>query len=180
MERAKLNRPRPAHFLHTERLSLHPLTDDDAPGLHRIWTKEAVRRFLWDGAIVPPSRTLRIIAASRDMFAAKGYGLWGVRRLDEEELIGFGGFWLFRDPPELEILFGVTDPLWGRGYATELAGAVARYGIRTLGMEQIRASTDVGNSASIRVLEKLGFRHVKTAPVDGLDTAFYVLEGATV
>jgi RimJ/RimL family protein N-acetyltransferase len=167
----------PAHFLHTERLSLRPLTDADATELHRIWTKEAVRRFLWDGAIVPPSRTLRIIAASRDMFLAKGYGLWGVRAAESEGLIGFGGFWLFRDPPEPELLFGVTDPLWGHGYATELAGAVVRYGLRSLGMGQIRASTVVENAASIRVLEKLGFRHARTGKAEGVDTAFYVLDG---
>ena len=172
-----MTRPLPTHFLHTERLSLRPLSDADAADLHRIWTKEAVRRFLWDGAIVPPSRTLRIIAASRDMFTAKGYGLWGVRLAESDELIGFAGFWLFRDPPELELLFGVTDPLWGQGYATEAAGAVVRYGLRSLGMGQVRASTDAGNTASIRVLEKLDFRRSRTAEVDGLATAFYSLDG---
>lgn len=170
-------KPLPTHYLHTERLSLRPLQDADAADLHRIWTKEAVRRFLWEGAIVPPSRTMRIIAASRDMFSAKGYGLWGVRPSESDMLIGFGGFWLFREPPELELLFGVADPLWGQGYATEIAGAVVRYGLRSLGMERIRASTDVENAASIRVLEKVGFRLERTAHAEGVETGFYSLDG---
>lgn len=170
-----MTRPLPTLHLRTERLSLRPLDDADAAALHRIWTKEAVRRFVWEGALVPPSRTTRIIAASRDLFAAKGYGLWGVHRAESDDLIGFGGFWQFGNPPELELLFGLDEPLWGQGYATELAGAVVRYGGETLGMTEIRASTDVGNAPMVRVLEKLGFRRIRTGEVDGIETAFYVL-----
>src|SRR5688500_15104773 len=64
---------------------------------------------------------------------------------------------------ELELLYGVAEPLWGRGLATELANAMVTYAWATLGFSTIRASTDVANVASTRVLEKAGFtrtRHV--------------------
>ena len=170
-----MTRPLPSHHLRTARLSLRPLDDDDAAALHRIWTKEAVRRFVWEGALVPPSRTTRIIAASQELFAAKGYGLWGVHTAESDDLIGFAGFWQFRDPPELELLFGLDEPRWGQGYATELGEAVVRYGIETLGMTEIRASADVGNTAMVHALEKLGFRRIRTGEVDGIETAFYAL-----
>jgi RimJ/RimL family protein N-acetyltransferase len=43
----------------------------------------------------------------------------------------------------------------------------------SLGMPVVKASTDGANTASIRVLEKLGFTFVRRATVAGLDTLFY-------
>ena len=61
----------------------------------------------------------------------------------------------------------------GRGIATEIAAAATQYGERTLGMHTIEASTDVGNTALLRVFEKLGFRRTRQATVNGLETAFF-------
>jgi ribosomal-protein-alanine N-acetyltransferase len=92
----------------------------------------------------------------------------------DQALIGFGGFWHFREPPELEILHGVAESGWNRNYATEIAQAVIEYGVHSLGMRTIRGSTDAANRASVRVFEKLGFRFERRASVGGLDTVFYV------
>jgi RimJ/RimL family protein N-acetyltransferase len=37
----------------------------------------------------------------------------------------------------------------------------------------LRASTDAGNTASVRVLDRLGFTPVRRAVAGGLDTLFY-------
>jgi hypothetical protein len=42
-------------------------------------------------------------------------------------------------------------------------------------MAVVRASTDVGNTTSAHVLEKLRFHQTRRAVVAGLDTAFYEL-----
>jgi ribosomal-protein-alanine N-acetyltransferase len=42
-------------------------------------------------------------------------------------LIGFCGLWPFREPPNLELLYGIAESLWGQGYATEVAHAVMTY-----------------------------------------------------
>ena len=47
-------------------------------------------------------------------------------------------------------------------------------------MPSLRASTDAANRASVRVLEKTGFRFVRRAEVGGLDTVFYGLRAAPV
>jgi len=49
------------------------------------------------------------------------------------------------------------DPLyWGQGYATEAARAMVSFAFRELGLHRIWASCLLENSASARVLEKLG------------------------
>jgi RimJ/RimL family protein N-acetyltransferase len=138
-----------------------------------LWTSNGVRQYLWDGEAIPLERTLLVIRTSQLLFARQGFGLWGVRHGADFALVGFAGFWHFRDPPERELLYGIDETVWGRGHATAAARAVLNYGFNTLEMRVIRASTDVGNVASARVLEKLGFRLTKRAVVAKLDTLFY-------
>src|SRR5439155_12623220 len=42
-------------------LSLLPLARSDANELHALWTTPSVRRFLWDGEIIPFERTVDIV-----------------------------------------------------------------------------------------------------------------------
>ena len=64
---------------------------------------------------------------------------------------------------------------WNRGIATESARRVIRYAFMDLEFQSIEASTDIGNTASLRVLEKLGMAVDRRDVVDGLDTVFYTL-----
>ena len=161
--------------LTSEHLSLRPIGAADAAALHRLWTNENVRRFLWDGKIISLAETEAIIEKSNRLFEECRFGLWGVRERNLDELIGFAGYWHFRTPPSLELLFGVESHHWNRGIATECSRCVIRYGFEALGFQTIEASTDVANVASINVLEKLGMSFQRRAVLDGLDTIFYAL-----
>lgn len=141
-----------------------------------MWTSPGVRRFLWDGGIIPSARTAEAIATSERLFRERGHGLWIARAAGGDRLVGFAGLWPFRDPPEIELLYGTAEPAWGQGYAPEIAGAVVDYCFRALGLSMVAASTDVANTSSIRVLDKLGFRCTRRAEVGGLDTAFFELQ----
>jgi RimJ/RimL family protein N-acetyltransferase len=44
----------------------------------------------------------------------------------------------------------------GKGYATEAAGAVLEYALGPLGLPEVLAEVDQGNTASIAVIERLG------------------------
>ena len=39
--------------LATPRLSLHPVLPRDTLAMHEVWTDPDVRRFLWDGEVIP-------------------------------------------------------------------------------------------------------------------------------
>jgi ribosomal-protein-alanine N-acetyltransferase len=161
--------------LQTERFMLRPLTDDDTGPLHELWSSAGVRRYLWDDVAIPFARTKAAVEQSRRLFEERSFGLWGAWAIHAPGLCGFGGLWPFRDPPELELLYGVAESHWNKGCATEIAQAVITYCFDALRMPIVRASTDVANVASIRVLEKLAFDLVRRANVGGLDTVFYEL-----
>jgi ribosomal-protein-alanine N-acetyltransferase len=155
------------------------VSNRDANDLHARFISPAVRRFLWDNRVIAPDRTLDIIAESARLFAQQGCGLWIVTRHEApNEAMGFTGLWHFRDPPQLELLFGIAERWWGQGLATESARAVVRYAFDRLGLERVDASTDVPNTASIRVLEQLGMRWARRETIGGLDTVFFAIEAS--
>jgi RimJ/RimL family protein N-acetyltransferase len=162
--------------LTTSRCLLRPVAAGDLEPLHRLWSSAGVRRFLWDDEVIPIARAAEAINQSERLFREQGFGLWGAasRRIDgPRELIAFAGLWPFRDPPEIELVYGVAEPLWGQGLAAEIARAVIAHCFHTLGMPSLRASTDAANAASVRVLDTLGFSLLRRSTVAGLDTVFY-------
>jgi len=159
--------------LRTSRLELRPLAPVDAEPLHALWTASGVRRYLWDDEVIPLDRTRAVVAESMRLFETAGYGLWGVRLHSAADLVGFGGYWSFHEPPRLELLFGVAESHWGKGVATELASALVTFGLTRCGFRAILASCDAPNVQSVRVLTKLGFRLERRASPKGLDTLFF-------
>jgi ribosomal-protein-alanine N-acetyltransferase len=141
--------------------------------LHAVFTQPGVRRYIFDDEIIRRDQTVELIAQSVTLFAERQFGLW-LARTAAADLIGFGAFWFFRDPPQLELLYGVADADVGRGYGREIGRAVVRYGFDVLQMPVIRASIDYGLVRSTRLVEDLGFAFDRRATVGGLDTVFYV------
>lgn len=164
--------------IQTPRLRLSPFQRDEAAELHALWTEPEVRRYLWDDQVIPRDQTTRILLQSEELFARRGFGLWSIRRKVASGLCGFGGFWHFRDPPELELLLGLGAEYWRQGFATEAGLALIRHGFEVLGFAEIRGSTDAPNDPSIRLMRRLGMRYQGRAILSGLDTVFYRVERA--
>jgi ribosomal-protein-alanine N-acetyltransferase len=57
--------------------------------------------------------------------------------------------------------FYLARPYWGQGFASEAGLAFVDFGFGELGLRKIVTTVQVGNAASVRVLEKLGFALVR-------------------
>ena len=77
-----------------------------------------------------------------------------------------------------ELLFGLSATHWGRGLALEAARAAATWAFETLHATRIVAATDPPNTASVKVLERLGMRFERQGRLQGLDTLFFTLDAA--
>jgi RimJ/RimL family protein N-acetyltransferase len=76
---------------------------------------------------------------------------------DEDRLIGGAGLRLSGTPNRDAGMGYVVHPsFWGRGIASETASAVIEFGFRRCGLQRIWAECDPANTASARVLEKVG------------------------
>lgn len=63
----------------------------------------------------------------------------------------------FAEKRVVELDFAVVADARGRGYATEIAGALTGLALTSLDRESVAALVRPGNAAALRVLEKLGF-----------------------
>ncbi len=75
------------------------------------------------------------------------------------KLIGGGGV-IISSPEHKQGWIGyiINREVWGQGIATEASNAFLELGFAQLGLHRIYATVDPGNTASVRVLEKLGMR----------------------
>jgi [ribosomal protein S5]-alanine N-acetyltransferase len=60
-------------------------------------------------------------------------------------------------PGEAGLGYYLARDYWGRGLATEAGRVFIAFGFNVLRLSRIVATVEVGNAASVRVLEKLGF-----------------------
>jgi RimJ/RimL family protein N-acetyltransferase len=74
-------------------------------------------------------------------------------------LVGDMAFHLVKSNPRQAYLgYTLSRAAWGQGYASEAAHKTLDYLFRVLDLHRVVADCDVDNAASIRLLEKLGFR----------------------
>lgn len=161
--------------LTSERLLLHPMRAEDVDDAHRLWTDPDVRRYLWDDVVIARELAAEVVEASCRHFSEHGYGLWWVHRHDDPDWIGFCGFRPSKEG-EPELLYGLLPAAWGQGLAQEASRTVLAYLFDQLGHEKVVAATDFPNTASVRVLERLGMTFERRGLLNGLDTVFYSLE----
>ena len=80
-----------------------------------------------------------------------------------EDLLAVGSMG-FKAPPDttgtVEIGYAVNRSQRGRGYATEMAGALVAWALAQPGVQRVTAECLARNAASARVLEKLRFDRV--------------------
>jgi len=144
-----------SHVLRTERLVLRPVATQDHARLLAHWTAPEVRRFLFDGAVLSPEEITAIIEDSARDFAAGGYGLWLIWQPGGTGMAGTAGLRPLEDLG-LEVFYSLAPGAWGQGYATEAARAVVGYALGRLGLPEVLAEVDVGNTGSVAVVERLG------------------------
>ena len=80
------------------------------------------------------------------------------------------------------ISFVIGRSFWGRGYATEAAGEVLKFGFEVLSLSEVGSEFVVENIGSRRVHEKLGFKHLKNFidETDGAECERHILSKETI
>jgi ribosomal-protein-alanine N-acetyltransferase len=150
--------PLPTPTLHTARLRLRPFTEADADALFALHSSPRVLRY-WDS---PPwrerARAARFIVVCRQIEQEGSGARLAIERAADGVFIGWCG--LVKWNPDFRSAtmgYCLDDAAWGQGLATEAAGAVLQWAFATLDLNRVQAETDTRNTASSRVLEKLGF-----------------------
>jgi RimJ/RimL family protein N-acetyltransferase len=138
----------------------------DVGEFHRLVTDDHVRRYLLDGELKTRAFCEEEVHNSQKLFAERAVGLWLMApREQPAQPIGFCGFRVFPEvEPEPELLYALLPAHTGQGFATEAGRALVRYAFEVARFQRISSAVDEPNVASIRVLEKVGFRRCGEQP----------------
>lgn len=150
------------YFLTRERLGFRHWTEDDLDLAVSLWGDPRVTRLIDARAQLTRDEVRERldleIRNQRDL----GVQYWPFFVLESGDFAGCCGLKPYEGDRTLyEMGFHVRFDHWGRGLATEAARAVIEYAGGVLRLPLVLAGHNPGNHASRRILEKLGFRHVR-------------------
>ncbi len=147
-------------MLETERLRLRRLDHGDADFIVELLNEPSFLRFIGDKGVRTREDALRYLdTGPLASYQKHGFGLYGVALRESGELLGICGL-IRRDTlPDVDVGFAFVPRAWSQGYAMEAARATLREGWEAFDLKRIVAITSPDNVASIRLLERLGFRY---------------------
>ena len=157
--------------LTTERLHLRPFTAADREAIHAVYSDPEVMRYVGHGAHRTPAETAAALRVYGEVLERRGFSFLAVTERDGGALVGDAGLHPLGD--DIELGYTLARGAWGRGYATELGRALLAYAFDVLGAARVVAQVEPENTASRRVLEKLGMRAVDTRTAYGRPHLLY-------
>jgi len=142
----------------TERLRLRRLAADDAPFILELLNDPDFLRNIGDrGVRTETDARGYILDGPVASYERHGFGLYLVE-LPGSGPIGISGLVRREALPGPDIGFAFLPAWRGQGYALEAARAVRRHAAEDCGLERLLAIVSPGNTASRRLLERIGFR----------------------
>lgn len=168
-------------ILETNRLFLRSWTLADNERLFEICTDADVMRYIGTGkAYKCISQANEFLNWAINYERENGFCRWAVIEKASGEIVGSCGFARPHGTSEIELGYLFAREHWGKGFATETAKSCLRYGFEKLGFREIIAITDPANSASQKVLEKIGFLKRGIEKFQGEDNLIYIAENSEI
>jgi ribosomal-protein-alanine N-acetyltransferase len=158
-------------------LTLRPFVPGDASAVFAFMGDPAVMRFSLNGPHPSRRETEDLIEANIARQERLGYAFWAVTEPGVGaggRVIGMCGLAPFGHGLDgIELAYRLRRDRWGRGYATEAGTTAVGHAFGPLGLDRLIAAVERENTASIRVLEKCGFRHVADRFLAGKDALVF-------
>lgn len=151
--------------LTTPRLLLRAHQPDDLPFMLELNSDPEVIRYTGDPPFESEAEALAILARlERQQERDRMSRLVVIDRATGEKL-GWCGLKWMEEEQEVDLGYRFHRRYWSKGYATESSIACLEYGFGELKLDRIVARAMAENVASVRVLEKLGFRRIGSTTI---------------
>lgn len=157
-------------MIDTERLILRPWKEEDLAPYAAMNADPRVRGYF--PGLLTAEESDAEVRRFQARFRDEGFGLLAAELRSEQKCIGFIGMQTmsFAVPslaqPAVEIGWRLAAPFWGQGLATEGARAVLNHAFDVVGLEEVVAIAVPANVRSLRVMERLGMKHVPELDFD--------------
>ncbi|MGW3835399.1 GNAT family N-acetyltransferase [Streptomyces microflavus] len=145
--------------LRTGRLLLTPYTPADEEEFVALFQDVSVSRWMGDGPSTESEDRALFGRIFTKVYAENRFEVWAVKV--GGELVGHAEIKPTEASGGHEIIYALAPSAWGRGLGTELALALVGHGFGTLGLTEVHATVAAENAASLAVLGRVGFAHVR-------------------
>lgn len=160
-----------SEVLRTRRLVLTSWLPGDVDALQKIHSDPATMRYVRAGRPETYPETVALIEEYIAQYELTGVTKWRLTDKDGQ-LVGRAGFGQLGNGRELGYTIRRSER--GRGFASEIAAALVQWHLDNAGQVPLLAHVATPNTASIRVLEKVGFTYVSTNDYQGERCNLYV------
>jgi [ribosomal protein S5]-alanine N-acetyltransferase len=163
----------PFPILTTERLTLRPLSTDDAQAIFTLRSDTEINKYL-DRT---PSKTLEdainFINKIEDNITQNNSIYWVITLTKTQTVVGTICLFNFsNESNQCEIGYELLTHFQGQGIMKEATETVIKYAFQTLGFQKMEAFTHEENKNSIKLLEKLHF--IQSIDADKENPNFYL------
>jgi ribosomal-protein-alanine N-acetyltransferase len=143
-------------WLRTDRLGLRRFTPADLDWLMNLYSDPDVMRYL--GGVQDRSMVVDLLSTRILQYYDQhpGFGNWMTIDLSTGQPIGFHLLNNIHGESLIQVGFVLSKDAWGKGFGTEMAAALLRYGFVDRALPRIHGMADLDNLASQRVLQKIG------------------------
>ncbi|MEP6390584.1 MAG: GNAT family N-acetyltransferase [Halioglobus sp.] len=158
----------------TENLNVRRWRDSDLSVLMSVYGDADAMKWVGDGQPISQSECEEWLVVTRKNYETRGYGMFAVEQRSNSLTIGFCGIVHPDGQEEAEVKYAYLRRFWGKGIASEALRGLIIYGVNTLAIGHLIATTDPQNHASHRVLSNAGFsRKELRRNDDGTDTQVF-------
>jgi ribosomal-protein-alanine N-acetyltransferase len=116
------------------------------------------------------------IAKYREHEAKYGFSKWIILDRESGLPIGDAGFFHFADLKRVELGYRLSKAWWKRGVATEVAAGWIKVARPWYGFGKVYAYAHPIHSASLRVMQKVGFCYSHREEINGTEASVYSLD----
>lgn len=163
-------------ILETERLVLRHFHVDDSAFILRLVNEPSWLQYIGDRGVRTLDDARRyLIKGPIEMYAKFGFGLYLTELKSDGTPVGLCGL-IKRDSLEdVDIGFAFLPEYCSKGYAYESAAGVLAYASNQLGLKRVVAITTEDNTASLKLLDRLGLKLESKVKLSGEDKELLLL-----
>lgn len=148
------------YFLQTNRTGFSIWTREDTALAQSLWGEPEVTRFICASGIFTPQEIENRLKLEIENYEKYGVQYFPIFELESADLIGCCGMRPYGNERDVfEMGFHLRKEYWRKGLAFEAASAMIEYGFSVLKAKELKAGHNPLNTASRKLLGKLGFRY---------------------
>lgn len=154
--------------IRTARLHMSLLDYDDCEFIRELVNEPDFKRFIGDKQVKTLEDARSYLKNGPiGSFEKHGFGMFLVSLIDSGEPLGMCGLLKREQFADPDIGFAFLRRFWAQGYALESARAIMSFGSKQLKLERIIAIADPDNTASVRLIGKLGLKFERKVRMEG-------------